>query len=85
MVPPRKSSSAEIAFVLLRTLATGRALWGTDGALSTASLCGLLHADAGQVAGALDSLCDEGLVVVDRRDGVGVVHLTDLAVHDLFA
>jgi DNA-binding IclR family transcriptional regulator len=77
------SSGAEIAFVLLRTLATGRALWGTAGALSTASLCGLLHADPGTVAGALDSLSDEGLVVVDHEDGL--VQLTDRAMHDLLA
>jgi hypothetical protein len=81
--PIRKSSRAEIAFLLLRTLVAGRALWGAAGALSIASLCAVLHANPRQLAGALHYLSDEGLIMVDRREGL--VRLTDRGLRDLTA
>ena len=76
----RKSSSAEIAFHLLRVLVKRRAFWGPDGALPIASLCTELRADATQVDGVLDGLTDEGMVLVDRE---GTIHLTEQALRDL--
>ena len=76
-----KRSSAEIAFLLLRTLAAGQALWGPAGALLIANLGAMLHADAAQVDGALDCLSDEGMIDVDESRGV--VRLTERAQRDL--
>lgn len=74
-------SRAEIAFLLLRTLAAGQALWGSAGALSIANLGAMLHADASQVDGTLDCLSDEGMIHVDLS--LGVVRLTEKARRDL--
>lgn len=75
----RDQSKAEIVFVLVRVLVTGRLLWG--GGLSLANLRPLLRASSTQVAHALDDLRDEGMVFVDRRQGT--VHLTDRAFREL--
>jgi DNA-binding GntR family transcriptional regulator len=75
----RDQSKAEIVFVLVRVLVTGRLLWG--GGLSLANLPPLLRASSRQVSHALDDLRDEGMVFVDPRQGT--VHLTERAFREL--
>jgi hypothetical protein len=75
----RGHSRAEVAFLLIRVLITGRLLWG--GGLSLAGLRPLLGSDCSQVAPALEELCREGLVLVDRC--AGTVRLTEHGFREL--
>jgi DNA-binding IclR family transcriptional regulator len=79
---PRKGQ-AELAFVIVRLLMIDRLFWGCHGGLGLATLGRVIGAPPRQVARAVSSLRDEGLVRVDRaRRRVG---LTDLAVRELAA
>lgn len=75
----RNRSRAEVVFLLIRVLVTGRLLWG--GGLPLASLRPLLGVDSSQVGRAVEYLRKEGLALVDRRQGT--IALTDRGFREL--
>jgi hypothetical protein len=77
----RSRSGAEVAFVVMRALATARLLWARDGALPIEMLPALVEAPAEAIALTIDGLCDEGLAEVSELDAT--VRLTDRAMRDL--
>jgi hypothetical protein len=79
----RTRSGAELAFNVMRALATARLLWGCDAALPLGDLSGLVQAPAEAVAAAVDRLCDEGIIEVSRVDAT--IRFTDAAVRDMCA
>ena len=78
---PRTRSGAELAFNVMRELATARLLWGCDAALPLDALPGLVQAPAEAVAIALDRLWDEGIIEVSHCDAT--VRFTEDAVRDM--
>jgi DNA-binding transcriptional ArsR family regulator len=79
--PYPRRAKAEVAFVIMRVLMMDRLFWGGRSGLCVASLEEVTGARPRQVARAVSSLRDEGLVRVDRsRRRVG---LTDLALRQL--
>lgn len=79
----RTRTGAELAFDVMRALATARLLWGCDAALPLDGLPGLVQAPAEAVATTLDRLCEEGIVEVSRGDAT--VRFTAAAVRDMCA
>jgi len=77
----RSRSGAEVAFIVMRALATARLLWARDGALPIDMLPALVEAPAEAIAMTIDGLCDEGLAEVSVHDAT--VRLTDRALRDL--
>ena len=80
---PRSRSGAEVAFDVMRALATARLLWGHDAALPLDALPELVQAPTDSVASALERLCDEGIVEVSGADAT--VRFTAGAVRDMCA
>jgi DNA-binding IclR family transcriptional regulator len=78
---PRRRSRAELAFDVMRALASARVLWGRDGALPLDALAALVQAPAGAVARMVTRLSDEGIVEVSELDAT--VRFTDRAVRDM--
>jgi hypothetical protein len=81
LVPNRNRSTVEIAFRVVKTLATARILWPTRGAVTVEELATIADASVEDAGMAIALLCDEG-VLVDRA---GVVRLTERAAEELLA
>jgi hypothetical protein len=78
---PRKRSRAELAFNVMRALATARVLWGRDGALPLDALAGIVQAPPDAVVRAVNRLSAEG--IVELVPGDAIVRLTATAVRDM--
>jgi hypothetical protein len=78
----RTRSDAETAFNLMRTLAIARFLWAGGGALPVAELPVLVGADPGQIALAVEQLCDEG--VAERCADDAALRLTERTAKEIF-
>lgn len=78
----KSRSGAEVAFMIMRVLATARVLWARHSAVPMDSLYALLPVDAADVALAVDRLCDEGIA---ERLANGTVRLTEPAVRECCA
>lgn len=79
----RNRSGAEVAFIVMRTLATARLLWARSGAVPLATLSELVQAPAEAVAVTVDRLCDEGITEVSESDAT--VRLTERGMRDMCA
>ena len=77
----RTRSGAEVAFVVMRALATARLLWARDGGLPIDLLPALVQAPAEAIASTIDGLCEEGLAEISELNAT--VRLTDRAMRDL--
>lgn len=75
----RSRSGAEVAFMIMRVLATARVLWARSSAVPMDALCALVPVAAADVALAVDRLCDEGIA---ERVADGTIRLTELAARD---
>jgi hypothetical protein len=78
----RTRSDAETAFNLMRTLAIARFLWAGGGALPIADLAALVGAEPGQIALAIEQLCDEG--VAERCADDAALRLTERMAKEIF-
>lgn len=79
----RSRSDAEVAFAVMRALATVRVLWRRSGGLELATLSELAQAPADAVAVTVDRLCDEGLV--ERPEHEFTVRLTERGAREMCA
>jgi len=75
----RSRSGAEVAFMIMRVLATARVLWGRSCALPLDALHALVPVDVEAVAVAVDRLCEESIaeLLTDGR-----IRLTDRAARE---
>jgi hypothetical protein len=73
-------SAAEVAFMVMRVLATARLLWARGGAVPIAALSALVPADGAALAFAVDRLCDEGIA---EHAPDATVRLTERAAFEL--
>jgi hypothetical protein len=79
----RERGGPEVAFSLLRVLATGYRLWGTDCDVSLAELPRAVRARQADLALAIAQLCDLNLVRLDRHRHT--IQLSPEAVQQLIA
>jgi len=77
----RVRSDAELAFIVMRALASARLLWARGGALPLDALASLVVAEPDDIAVAVALLCDEGMAEVANNDGT--VRLTEHAVQEM--
>jgi hypothetical protein len=75
----RTRSGAEIAFIVMRSLAAARVLWGNGGALPLDALPGLVPASARVIAPTVARLCALGIAEVSG----GTVRLTERGAHEI--
>lgn len=75
----RNRSGAEVAFMIMRVLATARVLWARSSAVPMDALYVLVPVDAATVTLAVDRLCDEGFAEVLAN---GTIRLTDRAARE---
>ena len=79
----RDRSGPEVAFIVMRALATARLLWARGGALPLATLSDLVQAPAEAVAVTVDRLCDEGMAELSASDAT--VRLTERGMREMCA
>ena len=75
----RSRSGAEVAFMIMRVLATARVLWARSSAVPMDALYVLVPAGAAAVTLAVDRLCDEGFAELLAD---GTIRLTDRAARE---
>ena len=80
-VQTRVRSDAELAFIVMRALASARLLWARGGALPLDALASLVVAEPHEIAMAVNLLCDEGMAEVANSDGT--VRLTERAAREI--
>jgi DNA-binding IclR family transcriptional regulator len=78
----RQRSAAEVAFIVVRALATARLLWGRDWALPLDALADLVSAPRDTTARVIERLREEGVAQVSA--GERTVRITDAASRELF-
>ena len=77
----RVRSDAELAFVVMRTLAAARLLWARGAALPVDDLAPLVDAPPDEIIRAVDGLCAEG--IAERCASGATVRLTEHAAREL--
>ena len=75
----RNRSGAEVAFMIMRVLATARVLWARNSAVPVDALNALVPVGVADVTLAVDRLCDEGIA---ERLADGTIRLTERAARE---
>ena len=75
----RNRSGAEVAFTIMRVLATAQVLWGRNSAVPLDSLYVLVPVGVADVTLAVDRLCDEGIAECLAD---GTIRLTERAARE---